>query len=319
MAWVLELLTLRQRHRHRRRGMRRRPSNDAGDGCGPTCFFEECGNGIIDPGEECDDGNNADGDGCQGNCFSRWEACPRRGQADRLATGGQTTTSAFSAWRSRRHRRDVGAMARSTSSCTTGAWSEHAGSAYVFVRSGKALWSEQAKLISASDAAAGDRNSAPAVALSGDTAVVAASASDGGPHGRGLAGSAYVFVRSGTSWSEQAKLTASDAAAGRLFGYSVALSGDTAVVGAITGDDHAGGTDAGSAYVFVRSGTSWSEQAKLTASDAATVRRLRRVRGALGRHRRGGGFYPTTTRAARMPARPTSSCAAGRAGPSRPS
>jgi hypothetical protein len=63
------------------------------------------------------------------------------------------------------------------------------------------------------------------------------------------AGSAYVFVRNGTSWSEEAKLTASDAAAIVGFGNSVALWGDTAVVGA-PGDDHGDWTDAGSAYVF---------------------------------------------------------------------
>ena len=137
------------------------------------------------------------------------------------------------------------------------------GSAYVFVRNGTS-WSEQAKL-TASDAATDDEFGR-SVALSGDTAVVGSFHDDhaGGPD----AGSAYVFVRSGTGWSEQAKLTASDAAGGDEFGLSVALSGDTAVVGAVS-DDHAGGTNAGSVYVFLRSGTSWNEQAKLTASDAA--------------------------------------------------
>ena len=82
-----------------------------------------------------------------------------------------------------------------------------------------------------------------------------------------FSGSAYVFVRSGTTWTEQAKLTASDAAALDKLGSSVALSGDTALVGAIFGDGAVAGS--GSAYVFVRSGTTWSQQAKLTASDAA--------------------------------------------------
>ena len=123
---------------------------------------------------------------------------------------------------------------------------------------------EDAKL-TASDAAANDWFGF-SVALSGDTAVVGVFSDN---HlGANAAGSAYVFQRSGTSWSEQAKLTASDAAPRNRFGYSVALSGDTAVVGAYL-DDHAGGMDAGSAYVFQRSGTGWSEQAKLTASDAA--------------------------------------------------
>ena len=77
-----------------------------------------------------------------------------------------------------------------------------------------------------------------------------------------------MFVRSGGAWTQQAKLTASDAAADDQFGYSVAVAGDTAVVGAHS-DDTLAGTDAGSAYVFVRSGGAWTQQAKLTASDAA--------------------------------------------------
>src|SRR5206468_3453276 len=56
-----------------------------------------------------------------------------------------------------------------------------------------------------------------------------------------------VFVRSGGAWSQQAQLKAADAAASDYFGISVAVSGDTAVVGAY-GDDTAAGTDAGSAY-----------------------------------------------------------------------
>jgi hypothetical protein len=87
-------------------------------------------------------------------------------------------------------------------------------------------------------------------------------------HAGGMdAGSAYVFVRSGTAWSEQQKLTASDASANDRFGYSVALSGDTAVVGAFLHDQPVG-ADAGSAYLYVRSGTVWTEEAMLTASDA---------------------------------------------------
>jgi hypothetical protein len=133
----------------------------------------------------------------------------------------------------------------------------------VFVRSGTS-WTEQAKL-TASDAAADD-DLGISVGLSGDTAVVGAYFDD--HPGAMDAGSAYVFHRSGTNWTEQAKLTAIGAAALDYFGYSVSLSGDTALVGAYS-DDHAGGTSAGSAYVFARSGTAWTEQAKLTASDAA--------------------------------------------------
>ena len=78
-------------------------------------------------------------------------------------------------------------------------------------------------------------------------------------------GSAYIFVRDGTSWSQQAKLTASDAYVGDNFGISVAIYGNHAVVGSYLDDD--GGTSSGSAYIFTRSGTSWSQQKKIVASD----------------------------------------------------
>jgi hypothetical protein len=81
------------------------------------------------------------------------------------------------------------------------------------------------------------------------------------------AGSAYVFVRSGTVWSLQQKLVASDAAAFDAFGFSVSASGDTVLVGAFL-DDVGAAADAGSAYAFVRAGPVWTQQQKLVASDA---------------------------------------------------
>ncbi len=137
------------------------------------------------------------------------------------------------------------------------------GAAYVFVRSGL-VWSQQTKLI-ALDAAAGD-HFGDSVALSDDMAVVGSVLDD---HAAGTnAGSAYVFGRAGSLWTQQAKLTASDAAAEDQFGFSVALSGDMVGVGSVL-DNHAGGSDAGSAYVFVRADCAWIQQGKLTASDAA--------------------------------------------------
>ncbi len=144
----------------------------------------------------------------------------------------------------------------------TGAGAD-AGSAYVFTRSGMA-WSRQAKL-TASDGASGDRFGT-SVAIAADTIVVGAEGDDNA--GGAGAGAAYVFTRSGTAWTQQAKLTASDGATGDTLGWSIAIAGDTAVVGARY-DDTPAGTDAGSAYVFARSGTVWSQQAKLTASDGA--------------------------------------------------
>ncbi|MFN0136975.1 MAG: FG-GAP repeat protein [Phycisphaerae bacterium] len=142
------------------------------------------------------------------------------------------------------------------------------GQAFFYTRSGPPggeSWTVQQKF--PSDGVPGD-NFGVSVAMSPsqDTAVVGASAEDNA--GGTDAGSAYVFVRSGNNWTEQAKLTASDGAALDEFGRQVAIVGDTIVVGA-RWDDHAGGANAGSAYVFTRSGTVWTQQAKLIASDAA--------------------------------------------------
>jgi len=137
------------------------------------------------------------------------------------------------------------------------------GSVYVFTRCGT-TWSQQAKLIAA-DGAAGDEFGY-SVALSGDTAVITANGDDSDVNGVD-SGSAYVFIRSGSDWSQQAKLTAADGDAGDLFGVRVALDGDTALIGSRLDDDDANGIDAGSAYVFTRSEGGWSQQAKLTAAD----------------------------------------------------
>jgi len=137
------------------------------------------------------------------------------------------------------------------------------GSAYVYVRSGT-TWTEQQKL-TASDAATIDQFGF-SVSISGDTVVVGAFTHDT-PAGLD-AGAAYVYVRTGTTWTEQQKLLAPDALASDHFGCSVAVSGDTAVAGACT-DDTAQGTDTGSAWVFVRSGTIWTAQQQLLAADGA--------------------------------------------------
>ena len=124
-----------------------------------------------------------------------------------------------------------------------------------------------------------------------------------------------MFVRSGGTWTEQQKLTASDAAAGDLFGASVAVSGDTVVAGAYV-DDTPAGVDAGSAYVFVRSGGTWTEQQKLTASDAAAGDQFGVSVAVSGDTVGGGGVPSTTPRPARTRGRPTCSCARGAHGPS---
>ena len=137
------------------------------------------------------------------------------------------------------------------------------GAAYIFRRNqgGVNNWGE-VKRLTASDAANG-AGFGVSVAISGDTALVGA----WNPGGM-LSGAAYVFQRDqgGTdNWGEVKKLTASDASFGVLFGHSLAISDDTAVIGSF---DNAG---TGAAYVYGRDegGTdNWGEVKKLTASDA---------------------------------------------------
>src|SRR6266540_3526613 len=136
---------------------------------------------------------------------------------------------------------------------------DNQGSAYVFARS-DGVWSQQQKLL-ASDARCCGEAFGESVAISGETVVV-------GSGGGGVGGAAYVCARSSGVSSQQQKRRASEGAVGDAFGASVAISGETVVVGAI-GDDGAAGRDQGSAYVFARSGGVWSQQQKLGASDAA--------------------------------------------------
>ena len=139
--------------------------------------------------------------------------------------------------------------------------------AYVFGRDegGAGNWGE-VKRLTASDAHA-FAGFGGSVAISGDTAVVSASGDDAGGE---RAGAAYVFQRDeggAGSWGEVKKLTASDADAFAMFGLSVAVSGDTAVVGSI---NDAAGNLAGAAYVFQRNQGgpgNWGEVKKLISPD----------------------------------------------------
>lgn len=138
------------------------------------------------------------------------------------------------------------------------------GSATVFTRSNN-VWIEQAALV-ASDGAARD-SFGFSVAIDENTIAVGAFKDDVGANEE--QGSVYVFVRDGTGWPQQAKLTANDGDAGDVFGYSVALDGDTLVVGAV-GRDQGIFAAYGAAYVFVRNGTTWTQQARLVHADGWT-------------------------------------------------
>ena len=173
------------------------------------------------------------------------------------------------------------------------------GAAYVFVREND-TWVQQAFLKASNtgggagtgDGIAGGDTFGTSCAISGDTIAIGAVGEDS--NARGIngdqadnssfdTGAVYIFVRSGTTWTQQAYLKASntepsdDNTPGDAFGSSVAIDGDTLVVGAPFEDsdgsgvnpsdqDNNDGLDSGAAYVFVRNGTTWSQQAFLKQS-----------------------------------------------------
>lgn len=131
------------------------------------------------------------------------------------------------------------------------------GAAYTFRRTGATTWVEEA-ILEASDKATGDRLGR-SVAISGDGQYALA-----GAYQKGV-GAAYVFLRTGTSWAQQQKLTPSDSP--NDFGWSCDISedGTYAVIGA-----NANQTGDGKAYVFKRVGTTWTQQQILTGSTSVT-------------------------------------------------
>jgi len=138
----------------------------------------------------------------------------------------------------------------------------NAGSVYAFDFSGGA-WT-QTQQINAADALAGDWFG-HGLALHGDTALIGADWGDNGAATN--RGAAYFFTRSGGTWTQTQKVNASDAALGDHFGSAVDFEGDSAVIGAYS-DDTSAGTDAGSAYFFVRSPGGWVEASRLSPTEA---------------------------------------------------
>lgn len=145
------------------------------------------------------------------------------------------------------------------------------GAAYIYVRN-NGVWTFQAYLKADNVGTEGDLFGF-SVGITGDTAIVGAYFEDGDAtvvngtsNDNSLnSGAAYIFQRSGGVWTQQAYLKASNRSNVDNFGFSVALSGDTAVVGALLEDDIV--SDSGAAYVFFRSGGNWSEQGFLKASN----------------------------------------------------
>jgi hypothetical protein len=137
------------------------------------------------------------------------------------------------------------------------------GSAYVFQRSA-GVWREQQKLRGFHPVQSGLHLFGGSVAISGDTAIVGAVGNSA--FGCAACG-AYIFERRGGVWSQQQQLQGADVDGTDRYGNAVAISGDTAIVGSFR-DDHSGGMNSGSAYVFTRSGSTWVEQQRLQATTA---------------------------------------------------
>jgi hypothetical protein len=181
----------------------------------------------------------------------------------------------------------VGARGESSDSTGVGGAQDNdnaltSGAVYVYRRTGM-TWAQEAYL-KASNAEAGDRFGA-SVGLDGNNLVVGASyerSNASGVNGDQTnnafqgAGAAYVFTRTGSAWAQQAYLKASNPDSADYFGTTVAIQGDTVVIGAPEEDSSSTGINStpnklapisGAAYVFTRSGTTWSQQAYLKGSN----------------------------------------------------
>jgi cysteine-rich repeat protein len=191
-----------------------------------------CGNGILEAGETCDDLGTSGGDGCSSSCqVEAFHVCPEAGKACELKPLDYLKAS----------NADAG---------------DEFGSSVALSADGLFLAVGSPREASAATGASGNQQDQSAK----------------------NAGAVYLFVRNGTTWSQQAYLKASNTDAGDFFGDAVALSADgsSLVVGAPQEDSSSAGvngdqgdnsvTDSGAAYVFVRSGATWTQQAYLKAT-----------------------------------------------------
>jgi hypothetical protein len=132
------------------------------------------------------------------------------------------------------------------------------GSVYIYARV-NGVWTYQFNILAPLANRASSNRFGSSLSLSGDTLAI------GVEHEGGNRGAAYIYTRSGTTWAQQVRFLPAGIGATALFGCAVGISGDTAVVGS-QGDDTVRGFATGSAYVFTRSGTTWTQQAKIVGS-----------------------------------------------------
>jgi cysteine-rich repeat protein len=280
------------------------------DTCTNACTAAKCGDGFVQAAEQCDDGNSVTSDACANDCkatpavpllnlsfaskrllFS-WSAVARTdyyqlnqskdGGVTFQTTGGHltgTTTSVdvavyFYDWANQRYRID----ACNTLGCSP---------SNVVDTAGASVWA--IGYLKASNPEAND-SFGTTVALSPDGATLAVGTTGEDSAAKGIGGSqtdnsasssgaVYVFTRTGSTWSQQAYIKASNGEASDFFGYSLALSsdGNTLAVGAFGEDSATKGIEgvqtdnaaanSGAVYVFTRTGSAWAQQAYIKASN----------------------------------------------------
>ena len=143
------------------------------------------------------------------------------------------------------------------------------GAAYVFYQGSTHTWAQQAKITATGGTTSEQFGVDVDIDADGTRAIIGAWKEDNSSNSEDY-GAAYIFKRTGTSWAQEARIVSSDIALDDEFGNTVAINstdGSVAVVGAHLEDT--GGDMAGAAYIFKRTGTSWSQDAKIVADDAA--------------------------------------------------
>jgi len=226
-----------------------------------------CGNGTIDPGEQCDDGNLGTTDGCLPNCLKASGSCKMTcfgaGRLRSVSLQGTLFAKDGAAYDGLGHNVDISGNVGVMSAPGHDHNGKSSGGVFVFSRQLE-KWEQMAEL-SPHDATAGD-NFGSAVAVDGKTIVAGAV---GSAQKGQWAGAAYIFdQQAGSKWTQTAKIFSSSAAAGRYFGNAVDIAGDIVLVGEYQDSQKA--TAAGAAHIFRRSANgSWSHRQKLTAADGA--------------------------------------------------
>ncbi|MBK7537519.1 MAG: integrin [Myxococcales bacterium] len=240
----------------------------------------------MDSGEQCDDGNTVIGDGCDSACLQSSVTYAKASNTNGSDFLYSITISADGSTLAVGARGEDSASTGINGDQTSNATAE-SGAVYVYVRNG-ASWSQQA-YIKASNTGVGDLfghsvsltadGSTLAVGAYGEASLATGVDGDQTSNAASGAGAVYVYVRKGATWSQQAYVKASNTDLGDRFGYSVSLSGDgsTLAVGAPLEDSAATGvnsdqtdntaTDSGAVYVYARSGSTWSQQAYVKASN----------------------------------------------------